>query len=372
MKFENLSIIDSPMRKILTSSDYNYIFDKIDGKFMRYGKTLEDDPEYAPCCEILDIELSTICHGTGAPCAWCYKSNTPTGKNMTLETYRNILNKIPPILTQVAFGIGDIDANPDLENIIAYTRSKGIIPNITINGFRATEDHMEMLAKNCGAVAVSCYGNGNYCFTAIDRLTSMVGELTRYGENPTLRQINIHKLLATETVDECKALLDTIHTRKIPVNAVVFLLLKPKGTRNTLTTIKDVSVYKDLIGLATKLGIQVGMDSCSAPLVLKSGAVSKEQIPSVEPCESFGLFSAYIDVNGKYFPCSFAPGTDGWKEGMDVAGDACTSFAADIWESPKVKLWREKSLSVSSKCNCEYRKLCRPCPLFDITPCLEK
>lgn len=50
------------------------------------GKTKEEDPEYAPFPEILDIEVSTICNGIPnvsgieSPCAFCYKSNTKHGR----------------------------------------------------------------------------------------------------------------------------------------------------------------------------------------------------------------------------------------------------------------------------------------------------
>ena len=36
-----------------------------------------------------------------------------------------------------------------------------------------------------------------------------------------------------------------------------------------------------------------------------------------EPCEST-LFSSYIDVNGDFYPCSFAENTKGWETGISV------------------------------------------------------
>ena len=90
----------------------------------------------------------------------CYKSNTSQGKNMSLETFKKIFHKIPLNLTQIAFGIGDIDANPDLWKIMEYCRNNNynqVVPNITINGKRLTDEHIGMLAELCGAVAVSRY-----------------------------------------------------------------------------------------------------------------------------------------------------------------------------------------------------------------------
>ena len=88
------------------SDDYNWIFSTDTGKFLRYGKTPEDDPVLAPMPEILDIEISTICHQC---CTFCYKSNTSIGKNMTLDAFKDIFGKFDSNLTQIAFGVGDIN-----------------------------------------------------------------------------------------------------------------------------------------------------------------------------------------------------------------------------------------------------------------------
>jgi MoaA/NifB/PqqE/SkfB family radical SAM enzyme len=95
---------------------------------MRWGKTKEDDPNYSEFGpEIVDIEISEVCtHG----CTFCYKSNIKVGRNMSLDTYKEVLKKLPKTVTQIAFGIGDIDGNPDLFPILAAHKSRHR-PNIT-------------------------------------------------------------------------------------------------------------------------------------------------------------------------------------------------------------------------------------------------
>ena len=78
--------------KLLRSRVYNYNFNKLDGKFARYGCTVMDDPEWSSFGpEIADIEISTICH---QGCEFCYKSNTPIGKNMSIDVFKKVLNKL--------------------------------------------------------------------------------------------------------------------------------------------------------------------------------------------------------------------------------------------------------------------------------------
>ena len=59
---------------------------------------------------------------------------------------------------QIAFGIGSIDANPDMFPIFDYCRANGVVPNVTINGYNLTDEIATRLANTCGAVAVSFYG----------------------------------------------------------------------------------------------------------------------------------------------------------------------------------------------------------------------
>jgi len=177
------------MIRTVTNPGYNYVFDYRTGYFARWGNTYAEDPQYSPVGpEILDIELSTICSNG---CSFCYKDNNFHGKNMSLNTFKILFSKFPKNLTQIAFGIGDIDANPDLWKIMEHCREHKIVPNITINGAKMTSELYDNLVKYCGAVAASAYG--------LDTCYDAVQELTKRG----LRQVNIHCLLSEETLAKC-------------------------------------------------------------------------------------------------------------------------------------------------------------------------
>lgn len=74
----NYKIVDGKKLKVLQSEDCNYVFNKVNGTMMTWGKTMDDDPEYSKVGPfIADIEVTTICHGiNGVVCPFCYKSNT--------------------------------------------------------------------------------------------------------------------------------------------------------------------------------------------------------------------------------------------------------------------------------------------------------
>lgn len=144
--------------KIVYSPDYNYFFNKKTGFFLRWGQKLDDDPN---CCdfgpEILDIEVTTQCSGPGGKlCPFCYKGNTPNGVNMSLDTFKTILDKMPDTLTQIAFGAdAHATSNPDLFAMMEYARTKDIVPNITVADI--SDETADRLLKYVGACAVSRY-----------------------------------------------------------------------------------------------------------------------------------------------------------------------------------------------------------------------
>jgi radical SAM protein with 4Fe4S-binding SPASM domain len=332
--------------KILNGNDVNYIFNMKTGFNVTFGKTLEDDPEYSPYgAFIADIELSTVCN---AKCKFCYKSNTSNGINMSFDTYKKVFHNINDldILTQIAFGIGDIDSNKDLELILDYTRKNRVIPNITINGFRMTEHYYDMLAKYCGAVAVSCY-DYNSCYNAIKEL-----------HNRGMNQLNIHQVLAKESLDKCYKLVDDASTGKIVgLNAIVFLWLKPKGDRNTWNEVSQ-DEFSTLVKYALDKKVSIGFDSCSAPMFAKAVNYDPKMMVMIEPCESL-MMSAYVNAKGVMYPCSFA---EGLKEYCGV--DMKVNKISDVWDShPEIVQFRKDSLASKDAGGC------RNCTIYKLGHC---
>lgn len=346
--------------KVLRSPEYNFHFDKKSGFFARWGATKEDNPEFSEFGpEIADIEISTICHGVPSVgvCKFCYKSNTPRGINMTLETFKMIYSKLPKTVTQIAFGIGDIDSNPDMWPIFDYCREVGIVPNVTMNGAGMTPELAARCASTCGAVAVSLYDT-DVTFDTIKMLT-----------DAGMDQINIHFMLSEQTFPRAIKLLQERLTdpRVQKMNAIVFLGLKPKGRSKGRYTVLKFERFAEAVQKALVAKIPLGFDSCSAFKFLKAvkqlideGKISNdppyeyyEQVS--EPCEST-CFSAYINTDGLFYPCSFLEEEPGFEGGLDVVN--CQDFLKDIWHHPKTIAYRERVI--------QGHKDCRNCAHYDI------
>lgn len=325
---------------------YHYTFDKRTGHFSRWGQRREDDPPWCPIGpEILDLEISA--NGCQGRCPFCYKDNTDAPpENMSFDTFKAIFDRMPKVLTQIAFGITGPNANPDFFRMMEYARSNGVVPNFTISGSDPVPDRVARLA---GAFAVSVHAGNRE--TAYDT----VRELSEKG----MTQVNVHLVASKETVPLVRQVLcDRISDKRLKkMNAIVLLSVKPKGRAKGRFSPMPTVTFGAFVATCLISGIKFGFDSCSAPRFEEAiestpPSVRKSLREMSESCES-GLFSAYVNRKGEFFPCSFCEGEEGWEEGIPVP--QATSFR-DVWTHPKTASWRQGLLESS-------RDGCRHCPL---------
>jgi sulfatase maturation enzyme AslB (radical SAM superfamily) len=352
---ERFVVTENSSSKVCGSNKYNFIFSKDNGSFLRWGSCKEEDPLFSPVGpEILDLEISSgQCRGN---CRFCYKDNSPEKRpeNMSFDQFKTIVDKFPKTLTQIAFGICDLDTNPDFFKMMEYAKSIGVIPNFTTNGLVMTDDLAQKIVDLCGAVAVSVYPHTkNDAYNSIKTLTDL-----------GLNQTNIHLMVSKETLNFVHEVIDdSLSDPKLKnLNAIVFLGLKPKGRSVGKFNPLERYQFIRLCELCFDKNISFGFDSCSAPrfedfvrnTAYFSDKKREDLLRNSESCES-GLFSSYVNVNGDYFPCSFCEGEGEWSEGISVLG--CDDFFKDVWYHRRVVDWRKKLIDSS----CDG---CRKCLVF--------
>jgi MoaA/NifB/PqqE/SkfB family radical SAM enzyme len=343
---------ENDKHKMVLGPDYRYMFDKRNGSFERCGDRIEDDPQWSPMGpELLDLEISV--NGCPNRCRFCYKGNTDApATNMSLATFKGILDRMPHSLTQIAFGITGVQTNPAFIPMMEESRARGVIPNFTLSGIDLTPELADRISKLAGALAVSLYEKD------LEPGLKAIEMFTDRG----MTQVNVHLMVSQETLPFVQRILEqraaggTVLDR---VHAFVFLGVKPKGRAAGHFHSLTKEQFQGLVKFALGSNVPIGFDSCSAPkfeAAVKALPLDEQYrtrlIQCSESCES-GLFSSYINVEGKYFPCSFSEGVDG-IEGVPVLD--YPSFM-DVWYSPPVKAWRERILST-------VVNGCRHCPLY--------
>ena len=331
--------------KILKSENFNSLFNLSTGFTATWGKTKEEDPDW---CEfgplIADIEITTRCSGVNKTlCKYCYKANTPNGKNMSFETFKQIIEKlnVNQQLHQVAFGLGSSgEENPALWDMCKYLRNNNIIPNGTVADI--SDETAQKIANNFGACAISLHlPNIDICYNNVKKLTDL-----------GMKQTNIHFVLCQETLNAAHKHLNAVQNdeRLKKLNATVFLSLKSKGRAedNEYTPITNKQ-FSNLINKALERKINIGFDSCSGrkfEKAIKHREDFKQLMTYVDPCEST-LFSAYVNVFGEFYPCSFTEGTEKWKTGVEIIGK---DFIKEVWNSHRVSNFRKILLEHQRSC----------------------
>lgn len=285
--------------KVIKSSDnfegkkYLVLFDKKNGLELTFGDSFNSEYPF-----LLDIGIMGNCKNN---CSFCYQGSIDKD-NMSLDDYKDIINQSKDYVTQVALGgKGDPNLHPNFEEIIDYTINNNIVPNYTTSGINLTFNQVE-ISKKCGAVAVSDYDK-YFTYNALNSLIS--NEI----------KTNIHFLFSKDRFERALQVINGIdiwHKRFDikKLNAVIFLLLKPKGNASNLNNLvpddKEIEIFINYIRKnSKKLPFKIGMDSCLVNRIKNLTSLTEDEELLLDTCEA-SRFSAYITQDKKLLPCSFA------------------------------------------------------------------
>ncbi len=324
--------------------DYNFVANPYTGLTARWGKTLDDDPFFAPWPELADISISNHCT---AECDFCYRESSPNHEFMSLKDYGFILSELSHkkwgTIFQVALGGGEPLEHPNFFEIVDATVHSGVVPNFTTNGKNITPGIAKRLMGKVGAVAISVSDFQKFPYKTVKYLAD-VGVTT-----------NIHFLLRKRSLQQAIEFLDGQYDDTLAgINAVIFLTYKAAGRaprHDCLCWNEELSAFVRAID-ANRSTVRVGFDACFVPVLLHSTRVDMRLI---DVCEC-GFFSIYIDENLNVKPCSFTLGPN-----------YCFSLRQmnfeQIW-TVGLQGYRE-SFSNACKRHCITRAACRGgCPYF--------
>ena len=334
--------------------DYNFVADAKTGVTMRWGRTLRDNPIYAPVPELADISISNHCT---KGCSFCYRNSGNNQEWMSVEDYCRVLDSMnhPEYgnVFQVALGGGEPLEHPDFIDIIDETVSKGIVPNFTTNGIHLTDSICRNIQGKVGAVALSA--------TTVNEVEQeKIAMLCGYGI-----KTNIHYVLSSNNIEEAIDIANGIFDRRLAsVNAIVFLTYKPAGRAKSTCVIKksdNLDTFIKTVGGKRASKLKIGFDACFVPMLLSRNIVNQAL---VDCCEG-GFFSVYVDHDMNVSPCSFS-------QGKDVYSLREYNFY-DIWLN-KFESFRRSQTNQCRNTSCNGYALCRGCcPYYpEITTCYER
>lgn len=333
--------------------NYHFVADSRTGITMRWGKSLNDDPTFAPVPELADISISNHCT---KGCSFCYRDSRNNNEFMSVEDYCSVLDSMNHDnygnVFQVALGGGEPLEHPDFLTIIDKTVHRNIVPNFTTNGIYIDQNICNQIKGKVGAVAISVT-------SAQEIPTDKVKLLNLHGI-----RVNLHYLLSSETISEAIKILRGDNSELLDgINAIVFLTYKPAGRADRQFVIKSGftldEFLREIETRESKMP-KIGFDACFIPMLMR-----KTKIPRtlIDTCEG-GFFSVYIDHRLNVSPCSFSARRDSYN--LHVYD------FYDIWLN-KFDSYREASKNHCRFKECSAYDLCRGCcPYYpEITACYE-
>lgn len=303
----------------------------------------------APC----EVHFS-VTNRCSSRCNGCYmNSDEPDPDELSYSDFCHIVDLFAEMgVFHMALGGGEAFERPDFLEIANYVRSRGIIPNLTTNGFMVNQT----IAEQCnvfGQVNVSIDGIAdNYrkirgvdgYDKACNALQMLTNANVQTGINCTVSRDNF------EHLEEVIAL-----AKEYRLNDVELLRFKPfgRGTHNydarRLTDNQYGNVFRRFSMLAEKFEIPIKIDCSFLPMICFHHPDQKllDQL-SVSGCDA-GNTLLGVRSNGTFAGCSFCTNNE---NAFDIP---------TLWEtSEHLNQCRTRIERLSAPCQeCDYIMICK-------------
>lgn len=290
-----------------------------------------------------------------AACPGCYTGATPESDDASTDDWRHVLDALSGMgVFHVALGGGESLLRPDLFEIAAYARERGLVPNLTTSGIGMNAE----LAARCrvfGQVNVSLDGVGaayvaSRGYDGTDRALRALRLLADAGV-----EAGVNFVLSEVTWDHLEPTIEAVEG--VGGNEVEILRFKPAGRgREVYERYRLSPGHRDaLLPTLLELGarhpeVTLKVDCSLVPFVCAGD-------PPPEALERFGIFGceaahalSAVTHDLRAIPCSFLP-----DHGVDV-----DTFAGEWDREPTLRQFRDHHRDAPQPCaGCAYRTLCK-------------
>ena len=296
-----------------------------------------------------------------AGCAGCYMDSYPPGTHPDLEAAELGLKGMKRVVDaladarvfHVALGGGESLEQPWFLDLAEYARDRGLVPNLTTNGFPLDERNVAR-CRVFGQINVSLDGveedyrrtRGISGFAAADRALTLLRKAgCRAGINVVVSRRNFQDL---------EAILR--YARRKSVNQVELLRFKPAGRGRDLFPEMDLTpeqarnFYPSVAALARRHRIRLRLDCSFMPMVYAHGPDPRRlDLFAISGCHG-GEMLLGVGPAGEAAACSFAG-----HEPRDVREILRWWAAPDTFRP--FRSWHENAPEPCATCT--YLELCR-------------
>lgn len=257
---------------------------------------------FSPSPETVDIAITNWCN---FGCDFCYQDSVATNKHAPKDLVPRVLKSFTHVPYQIAIGGGEPTAHPDFPEILHSAKALGTVPNYTTAGHIFREDVIEATNAVCGGVAMTYHAQ-----KGLDWFVEHYAKL-----RSALRvQLNVHVIAdrdAPAKIDQLVSVQDKIGRLNI-----VLLAYYPDVGRGNMQGLITKNAYNALLPAALRRAIAAGAKIAFSEGLLpyfisrpEIGVDTMVRIGSMtsEVTRAEGLFSCYVDSNGRMSQSSFNP-----------------------------------------------------------------
>jgi radical SAM protein with 4Fe4S-binding SPASM domain len=313
---------------------------------------------------LVDLQITNKCNSF---CQHCYAESSASGSHLSFSDIINVLDNCAQAgVFEIALGGGEPTLHPRLVDILKAARKRNLVCNLATNGKSMNSKLARILAKYCGAVALS-----------IEFLYEDFKKRRGFDFGKFLESVMLLKKAGLRLVFQVTVSCANIYKIKEIARflsrykpyGIVFLAYKPLGRGKhfdlPLSVMNNKEVLKEFekcFIILEKERIKIGYDCCMGSLLTGLTLKNNAEIYGCSATrESIG-----VNMNLDVLPCSFAS-----KERL---GNLRNETLLSIWHNHTTNLFRNKfenKITNNEKCKlCRYRNTCLGgCPIFDLVRC---
>lgn len=270
---------------------------------------LWDEPEDGTLAAPTEVHL-TLTRRCNLRCPHCYTDSSPEGPEpLSTADAKEIVDELARMgVFHLALGGGESFLRADLFEIAAYARSKGIVPNLTTNGFAVDRTRAER-SRVFGRVNVSFDGVGpKYRLVRVTDGFDVAMRGVRFLQEAGV-EVGANVVVTRENFDHLQETVE--FAAGIGLADLEFLRLKPGGRGAHVYELQKMTrgqgerIFPLVLAWMERYGIEIKLDCSFTPFVCWHE-------PDPETLERFcvvgcdgGNSLAGIGADGGLRPCSF-------------------------------------------------------------------
>lgn len=308
-------------------------------------------PSLKPAPESVHLGLNNVCN---LRCPSCYAALRQNDAGaLPLERIRALMDEWADMgVFQLALGGGEPLLSSRFAPVARLARQRGIVPNVTTNGWLITEALLDQARGSVGEWRISLNDAVTLDLPLIESRAALLrARGARFGFHLIVTRRNLDRLpdLLSWACAQRAATINLIRPKPGPGNR--------KWYRDNALRAADAarlgSTLNRLEGLFTQTALCV---DCALSFLFHGQPAGELQARGVAGC-ALGDRFATIKWNGDVYPCSHLHG-EAFK-----AGNVLTESFREIWEQSKVftRVRRELARTGGSCGGCAHRPFCKGC-----------